>query len=219
MPSQTEENYIKAIYKIVERENKAASTNGISQAMQTTAASVTDMLKRLAASGFIHYEKYKGVMLTDAGRALATDLIRKHRLWESFLVEKLGFQWDEVHDIAEQLEHIKSRELVRRLDAFLDHPKFDPHGDPIPSEDGKFTLRKQAVLQNENPGSRLLVVGVREHTNPFLQHLNAINIGIDTELEILEKRDYDQSMRLMIGESEVLVSAKVANNILVKQIS
>jgi DtxR family Mn-dependent transcriptional regulator len=217
MASQTEENYIKAIYKVAERENKAVSTNAISQAMQTTAASVTDMLKRLAASGLINYEKYRGVTLTEKGRNLATQLIRKHRLWETFLYDKLGFQWDEVHEIAEQLEHIRSEELVRRLDDHLGNPKFDPHGDPIPNEDGKFTLRKQAVLQEQKPGTRVVVVGVREHSNTFLQHLSTLGIGIDTELNVLDLRDYDHSMRLAIGDDEVMVSAQVARNIYVRQ--
>lgn len=219
MASQTEENYIKAIYKIAERENKAVSTNAISQAMQTTAASVTDMLKRLAASDLINYEKYRGVTLTEKGRNLATQLIRKHRLWETFLYDKLGFQWDEVHEIAEQLEHIRSEELVRRLDDHLGNPKFDPHGDPIPNEDGKFTLRKQAVLQEQEPGSKVVVVGVREHSNPFLQHLSTLGIGIDTELNVLELRDFDKSMRLALADEEVMVSAQVARNIYVRQVA
>ncbi|MCI5083695.1 MAG: metal-dependent transcriptional regulator, partial [Saprospiraceae bacterium] len=144
--SHTEENYLKAIYKICERKGKAASTNAISNAMQTSAASVTDMLKRLSEKELIHYERYKGVTLAEAGNKIATTLIRKHRLWEVFLVEKLEFSWDEVHEVAEQLEHIRSPKLVEELERYLGYPKFDPHGDPIPDAEGRFTYRKQTLL-------------------------------------------------------------------------
>jgi DtxR family Mn-dependent transcriptional regulator len=150
--SQTEENYLKAIFKISEQQDAPASTNAISQAIRISAASVTDMLKRLAEKDLIHYEKYKGVILTPAGNRLATRLIRKHRLWEVFLVEKLHFSWDKVHEIAEQLEHIRSPELVERLDQFLGNPKYDPHGDPIPDAEGKFTHRQQVSLDELHPG-------------------------------------------------------------------
>lgn len=216
MATQTEENYIKAIYKIQEREHKSVSTNAISRAMQTTAASVTDMLKRLSQQGLVNYEKYKGVSLTEGGKTLATQLIRKHRLWEVFLVEKLGFKWDEVHEIAEEMEHINSDELTNRLEAYLKFPRYDPHGDPIPSAEGKITLRKQMPLIDQKEDTPSVVVGVREHSDPFLRHLNDLGIGIDTELTILEKMEYDKSMKLQLREKSVLLSAQVARNILVK---
>ena len=145
MASETEENYIKAIFKITEKNQGAATTNAIANHLSTSPASVTDMLKRLSTKDYFHYEKYKGVYLTSKGIDMATQLIRKHRLWEVFLVEKLKFSWDQVHDIAEQLEHIDSDELIVRLDDYLDNPKYDPHGDPIPNAEGKFTIRNQAV--------------------------------------------------------------------------
>ena len=144
--STTEENYLKAIYKISERNNNLASTSAISAELNTTAASVTDMLKKLSNKALINYQKYRGVSLTKEGGSLATALIRKHRLWEVFLVDKLHFSWDEVHDIAEELEHINSAALIERLDAFLEYPKFDPHGEPIPNKDGKIMLRRQLPL-------------------------------------------------------------------------
>ena len=146
MISQAEENYLKAIYKINEREGKSANTNAISAAMNTTAASVTDMLKRLAEKEFINYEKYKGVTLTTEGARTATALVRKHRIWEVFLCDKLGYSWDECHDLAEQLEHIHSADLIDRMDTFLGKPKFDPHGDPIPDSEGNYTTRQQVLL-------------------------------------------------------------------------
>ena len=137
--STAEENYLKAIFKITEKEGKTATTNAIAAALNTTAASVTDMLKRLAEKDLINYEKYRGVQLSSGGEQIATILIRKHRLWEVFLVNKLGFAWDEVHELAEQLEHIQGEALVERLDEYLGRPQFDPHGDPIPDAEGRWT--------------------------------------------------------------------------------
>ena len=169
--SFTEENYLKAIFKVCEQTNKEASTNAIAQELSTSAASVTDMVKRLSEKHLINYEKYRGVTLTNDGNKIATHLIRKHRLWEVFLVDKLEFSWDEVHDIAEQLEHIKSESLVERLDSFLGQPKFDPHGDPIPDADGNFTFRKQILLAELPILKDGVIVGVQEHTPQFLQYL------------------------------------------------
>ena len=153
MITHAEENYLKAIFTIAEKEAGPALTNAIATLMQTSAASVTDMLKRLSDKQLISYEKYRGVQLTQEGNRVATVLIRKHRLWEVFLVDKLGFAWDEVHELAEQLEHVQGDELVSRLDQFLGRPRFDPHGDPIPDAEGRWTYRKQAPLATLQPGS------------------------------------------------------------------
>jgi len=217
MLSHTEENYLKAIYKIAEKDKKPVGTNAIAGEMETSAASVTDMLKRLAEKGFINYQKYKGVNLSPKGSRLATNLIRKHRLWESFLVEKLGFTWDKVHDIAEQMEHIKSNELVQKLDQFLGHPKFDPHGDPIPNADGKFTLRVQILLSLLRKGDRAIVIGVKEHDDDFLRYLNSKNIQLGTALHIIEKNDYDKSITVVIDGKEVVLTEKVTRQIFVKK--
>lgn len=217
--STTEENYLKAIFKISEKAQKSASTNSIAKHLNTSAASVTDMLKRLAEKKHINYEKYKGVTLTNEGSKMATLLIRKHRLWEVFLVKKLRFTWDQVHDIAEQLEHIQSKELIMRLDAFLDYPKFDPHGDPIPNADGKFTIRSQTPLSEMHQGQIGSLVGVKEHNSEFLQYLNSLNVKLGTIISIIETIPFDRSMRVEIdNKREILITATVAQNLLIKKI-
>lgn len=216
--STAEENYLKAIFKISERAQKSASTNSIAKQLSTSAASVTDMIKRLAEKQLIDYEKYKGVNLTSLGNKMATQLIRKHRLWEVFLVKKLRFSWDQVHDIAEQLEHIESAELTMRLDAFLDYPKFDPHGDPIPNADGKFTIRSRTPLSDMHKGQEGMLVGVKEHQTDFLQYLNSLNIKLGTSIMVLETMPYDGSMKVQLDhKTEILVTAMVAQNLLLRK--
>lgn len=218
MISHTEENYLKAIFKLSEKDNKSASTNAISKEMNTSAASVTDMLKRLADKSLINYEKYKGVTLTKKGNTLATNLIRRHRLWEVFLLEQLDFSWDEVHDIAEQLEHIKSDQLIERLDRFLEHPKFDPHGDPIPDADGNFTYRKQVLLSNLNEKEKGIIVGVNEHSSSFLQYLDRQNLNLGATINVLEHFDYDSSKRIQLnGQTEHILSSKVCQNLFIQK--
>jgi DtxR family Mn-dependent transcriptional regulator len=217
MHSTAEENYLKAIFKISEKEGKAASTNAVAAELQTTAASVTDMLKRLAEKGLIAYERYRGVTLTAAGLELATALIRKHRLWEVFLVEKLRFAWDEVHDLAEQLEHVQGDVLVHRLDEFLGHPKFDPHGDPIPDAQGRFTYRQQALLATLEPGQRGIVTGVEDHSAAFLQYLHQTGLMLGAELTLLERFPFDNSVRIATREGrELTLSEKVSQHLYVK---
>lgn len=219
--SQTEENYLKAIFKISEKTGSNASTNAIAQAMDTSAASVTDMIKRLSEKALINYEKYKGATLSDAGQKIATSLIRKHRLWEVFLVEQLQFSWDEVHEIAEQLEHIKSDELVRRLDDFLAHPKFDPHGDPIPDADGNFTFRKQVLLMDLGVGAEGIVVGVQDTSPQFLQYLDQMKLVLGVEVKLLERFDYDESVQVQVGQKNQLLtlSKKVCQNIYIQRLT
>lgn len=219
--SHTEENYLKAIFKISERSGSNASTNAIAQAMDTSAASVTDMIKRLSEKTLINYEKYKGVTLSDAGQQIATSLIRKHRLWEVFLVEQLQFSWDEVHEIAEQLEHIKSEELVTRLDAFLAHPKFDPHGDPIPDAEGNFTFRKQVLLMDLEIGKEGIVVGVQDTSPQFLQYLDQMKLVLGVEIKLLERFSYDESARVEVKHSgqQLTLSKKVCQNIYMQKLN
>lgn len=215
--THAEENYLKAIFTIAEKEAGPALTNAIATLMQTSAASVTDMLKRLSDKQLISYEKYRGVQLTQEGSRLATALIRKHRLWEVFLVDKLGFAWDEVHELAEQLEHVQGDELVSRLDHFLGHPRFDPHGDPIPDAEGRWIYRKQAPLATLQPGNRGIVTGVDDHSTAFLQYLDHLGLVLGAELELLERIIYDQSVRVRSAEGrEMVLSEKVAQNLFVK---
>lgn len=216
--SAAEENYLKAIFKIYERTQKNASTNAISKLMKTSAASVTDMIKRLSEKKLINYEPYKGVSLTFDGNKIATQLIRKHRLWEVFLVKKLRFGWDQVHEIAEQLEHIQSKDLVTRLDAYLDYPKFDPHGDPIPNAEGKFTLRAQTVLIDMHKGQEGMVVGVRNNDSDFLKYLNKLNIKLGTSISIIDAIPFDGSMEITIdNKATIQISKVVASNLLLKK--
>ncbi len=214
--SQTEENYLKAIFSVSESKGKAASTNEISKKIQISAASVTDMFKRLAEKGLIDYKKHKGAKLTEKGNKHATKLVRKHRIWEVFLVEKLNFDWGEVHDIAEELEHINSEELINRLDKYLDFPKFDPHGDPIPDADGIFEIRSQILLSDLALGKTGIVVGVQEHAPAFLEYLDRMKLGLGSSITILEKFDFDQSLRVKIEKKEVTLTAKVAQNLFVQ---
>jgi DtxR family Mn-dependent transcriptional regulator len=218
MLSRTEENYIKAIFKISEREKNAAGTNSIAAMLETSAASVSDMLKKLRRKDLIHYEKYRGVTLTALGNKIATKLIRKHRLWEVFLVKKLKFSWEQVHDIAEELEHIPSEELINRLDNFLDNPKFDPHGDPIPNVEGKFTIRNQYPLSELRRGDKVIVLGVKDHSSAFLQYLNQEKIKLGTELNIINVVDFDGSMEVEIDNTKTTkLSERVTLNLLVKR--
>ncbi|HMR42287.1 MAG TPA: metal-dependent transcriptional regulator [Saprospiraceae bacterium] len=215
--SQTEENYLKGIYKLSEKTEKTVNTNAIANEMNTTAASVTDMLQKLSAKELIHYEKYRGVTLTEKGNRAATQLVRKHRLWEVFLVEKLQYTWDEVHELAEQLEHIQSSDLVDRLDIFLGNPKFDPHGDPIPDAEGKFTFRKQIELSEMDAGETGVVVGVQDHSSAFLKYLDLLGLVLGTQVKVLETFEYDRSKKIIAGQSkELILSHKICKNLFIK---
>ena len=211
-----EENYLKAIQRLSRPPDNTVSTNAIAGQLETSAASVTDMLKKLAEKELITYQRYKGAQLTDAGNKLATKLVRKHRLWEVFLVQSLGMTWDEVHEIAEELEHIQSDQLIDRLDAFLGFPKFDPHGDPIPNAQGKYTLRAQVPLTELKPGQEGVVIGVKEADNSLLRHLNDKGINIGKKAKLLSNDPYDQTIHLTIEDKELSLSGKVAQNILIK---
>jgi len=218
MLSNTEEKYLKSIYKVSEKENGNVNTNAIAALTSTSAASVTDMLKRLAEKGLIEYQKYKGVKLTREGSVIATNLVRKHRLWEYFLVEKLKFSWADVHQIAEELEHVNSSNLVDRLDEFLKYPKYDPHGDPIPNAEGKFTIRSQISLDTLVIGDSAILLGVKQHDKDFLDYLNDLHITLGVELAIVQKHGYDGCMRIRHKNGEeLLISEKVSQNLLMRK--
>ena len=216
MLSFTEENYIKAIYKLSEAGDGSVSTNAIAEAMQTKAASVTDMLRRLNEKDIINYVKYRGVTLTDLGRKTALQLVRKHRLWEVFLVDKLKFNWDEVHEVAEELEHITSELMIRRLDEFLGYPKYDPHGDPIPTEDGHMAFKQQVLLSELNPGDAGLVMGVKDSQPLFLQYLDKVGIYLGAKIKVTDKVPYDNSLEINLDNKKQLsVSSEVSKNIFI----
>ncbi len=215
MNSHIEENYLKAIYKLSLLANGAVSTSGLAAEMGVQSASVTDMLKKLAAKKMIRYEKYHGVELSKTGMETATRIVRKHRLWETFLVEKLGFGWGEVHDVAEQLEHVQSEKLVDSLDAFLDFPKVDPHGDPIPDKDGVVRKRQTKVLTELRPGERGIISAVKHDGKDLLDYLDRHDLVLDNQVEVMEILEFDGSMQLKVGGKTQYVSEKIATNILV----
>ena len=216
MNSFTEENYIKAIYKLIEAEGDTVSTNAIAEKMDTKAASVTDMLKKLFSKKLINYQKYQGVTLTPKGEKLALTIIRKHRLWEMFLVEKLNFKWDEVHDVAEQLEHINSDKLIEQIDKFLNYPKVDPHGDPIPDAKGKLNITKSQSLSKFNKNDVCIMTGVVDHSPAFLQFLDKSEIALGNEIKIKDVVEFDRSLQVTINKRNTLfISNDVAKNILV----
>lgn len=212
----SEENYLKAIYHLERQTDGPVSTNAISDRIDTKASSVTDMVKKLADKNLITYKKYQGVNLTDQGRLSAASIIRKHRLWEVFLVDKLNFAWDEVHDVAEQLEHIQSRKLIDELDAFLDFPTHDPHGDPIPDKDGNITKSDKIKLSKVDLNKVCVCVGVNDSSSKFLKYLDKHDIGIGTELKVTAKEVFDESMTIVVNNSELNISKSVSNNLFVK---
>ena len=214
--TQTEENYIKCIYKKSINGSQNVSTNTIAASLKTRAATVSDMIKKLAEKGLITYEKYQGVNISDTGKTTALKIIRKHRLWEVFLVNHLKFNWDEVHEAAEQLEHIKSPLLIERLDEFLNHPKFDPHGDPIPDENGVIPSREKFLLSEAKIGTNGRVMGVNDSSTTFLQHLDKIGINLNTNIIIIDKIEYDGSMEIEINfKKRTSISKQIANNIFI----
>lgn len=217
--SLTEENYIKAIFSInAINGGLGVSTNDLSEHLNNKAGSVTDMLKRLSEKKLIHYQKYKAVFLSPKGEKTALTIVRKHRLWEVFLTEKLKFKWDEVHDIAEQLEHIKSDELVQRLDHFLGNPKFDPHGDPIPDSKGNLNTLKAKPLNEFKTKGTFVFMGVSEHSRAFLQHLTAVGLKIGDTIKVEELNAFDNSRKVKINKTaSQYFSDKVSSHVLVEQ--
>jgi len=220
MFTQAEENYLKTIYNVSIIENiSSVSTNAIAKKLQTKASSVTDMLSKLATKKLVHYVKYQGVSLTKKGLTEALLIVRKHRLWEVFLVEKLDFKWDEVHELAEQLEHIKSETLIDRLDKLLKYPSKDPHGDPIPNKYGKINIEKEILLINALIGDCCLLIGVKDSSTLFLRFLDTSGVQLGSKIKVLKKEQFDNSIVVKIKNKEFSFSEKIAKNLIVKQIT
>jgi DtxR family Mn-dependent transcriptional regulator len=214
--SITEENYIKAIWHLQQSDTNV-TTNELAAELQTKPASVTDMLKRLKEKKLLNYQPYYGVKLNTEGKKLALNIIRKHRLWEFFLVEKLKFKWEEVHAIAEELEHVSSQELVERLDDFLGNPRFDPHGDPIPDQSLKMQSLNQISLNELKENTLAIVTGVGDQASGLLELLSKKKIIIGTQLEIKQRNNYDASIEIKIGNrSLITLSEQIAKKIFVK---
>ena len=215
--SFTEENYLKVIHRLSEATSEDISTNAVAELMQTKAASVTDMLRKLADKGWVNYQKYQGVRLSAEGEKIALSIVRKHRLWEVFLVDKMGFNWDEVHEIAEQLEHIESDQLINKLDEYLGFPKTDPHGDPIPNKEGILPELAYSHLSDIKATKTCKLMGVAQDSAVFLQLLTKLNLSLGAKLDIQEINEFDRSIFVSINDAApIFISHEVAKNILVK---
>lgn len=218
MLSQSEENHLKAVFSIGLLTRKSVSTNNIAEKLKTKASSVTDMIKKLADKNLVNYKKYQGTSLTSEGKKIAVKIVRKHRLWEAFLVNKLDFSWDEVHDLAEQLEHIKSDSLVDKLEEFLDYPAFDPHGDPIPDKDGNIEHHKNLMLSSADISDKCTVIGVKDSSSTFLKFLDKKNIKLGSTLKVISKEEFDNSMVIENNKNKTSISQQISKNLFIKKI-
>ena len=212
----SEENYLKTIYHLSSLSDGSVSTNAIAEKIETKASSVTDMLKKLADKDLITYRKYQGVSLTESGMNAAKMIVRKHRLWEVFLVDKLAFSWDEVHDIAEELEHIKSEKLVNRLDEFLGFPTEDPHGDPIPNAKGQIKKIVKQLLSDMIVGQIGICVGVKDSSSEYLKYLDKNEIALGSLIKVNSKEAFDSSLTISVNGKDLPVSNKIAANLFIK---
>ncbi len=217
MISQAEENYLKALFHLTnETEEKVeAGTNELAFYLEVKPATVNDMLKKLKEKELVSYKKYGKIMLTQQGREYAVEVVRKHRLWETFLYEKLEFSWDEVHEVAEQLEHIKSKKLVEQLDRFLGFPKIDPHGDPIPNSKGEIKYLKRKTLTDIPVGAVCKLVAVKDSSASFLQYAVQIGLGLSSKIKIISRQEFDGSVEIEIDNKRSTVSQKFAENLFV----
>jgi|TARA_B110000971_G_scaffold37361_1_gene35822 DtxR family Mn-dependent transcriptional regulator len=213
----SEENYLKAIYHLESDSKNGISTNAIAKSLETKASSVTDMVKKLSEKEVVLYVKYQGVTLTAFGKKTAANIVRKHRLWEVFLVEKLNFSWDEVHEVAEQLEHIKSAKLINQLDALLGFPTHDPHGDPIPDKEGNLKTIEKSLLATLSKNESGICIGVDDSSSEFLRFLDKKGITLGKKITILDKEDFDDSLSIEIDGEKLSISKKIANNLYIKR--
>lgn len=214
--TKSEENYLKSVYALTTSSSSGVSTSDLSARLNTKASSVTDMVQKLAEKKLLNYKKYQGVKLTEKGLEAAVQVVRRHRLWEVFLKDKLGFGWDEVHEIAEQLEHIRSDELVHRLDRFLGHPSFDPHGDPIPDKHGNLPARRSLPVSDMSAGLEGVITGVRDSSSSFLRYLDRQQLVLGTKIKMIEVFDYDQSRLIEVNKEQRTISFEVSKNIKVQ---
>ncbi|HEX5024162.1 MAG TPA: metal-dependent transcriptional regulator [Agriterribacter sp.] len=213
--STSEEDYIKAIYHL-QSHQQTVSTNALAAEIKTKPASVTDMLKKLKAKKLLHYQPYQGVKLNAEGLRIALDIVRRHRLWEYFLAEKLKFGWNEVHEVAEELEHVGSKKLIDRLDEYLGFPRFDPHGDPIPDHTGKMAIKTQVRLTELPLNITAKVCGVADQSTQLLELLKHRSISIGTNVEIKKKFGFDHSLEIKMRNTPVFtISEHAAQNIFV----
>jgi DtxR family Mn-dependent transcriptional regulator len=216
MLSSTEENYLKALLKTsLDGGEKEVGTNELAKALSVRPATVNNMLKKLKEKDLVDYEKYGKITLTALGKKNATAVIRKHRIWEKFLYEKLEFSWDEVHEVAEQLEHIKSQKLIDKLDKFLDYPEVDPHGDPIPNKEGELKIKFKKTLANVDVGTNCKIIAVKDDSSSFLKYVAEVGIEINQEVFVVSKRSYDQLTVINVNGNEISVGQKFTENLYV----
>lgn len=212
----TEENYLKAIFKLSQTDLQKITPTAIAEEVEVNVASVIDMLKKLTEKELITYDKKTGAKLSSMANKLALNVVRKHRLWEVFLFEKLKYSWDEIHEMAEQLEHIRNDDLADRLDEYLGFPQFDPHGDPIPKANGSIPKLSKTLLSDKQMGDECAVVAIKDTSPAFLQYLNQLSVDIGTKIYIKDKVAFDSSLIVIIGGNNTTVSAKFADSIFVK---
>lgn len=217
MPSNTVENYLKAIYHLSNATQSKVQTNHLASHLEVKSSSVTDMIKKLESYGWVLYEPYRGVELTESGRKEAIHVIRKHRLWEVFLVEKLKFKWSDVHPIAEQLEHVHSTELIDQLDEFLNFPKWDPHGDPIPDKNGVMSQRDQKPLADVAKGKIVTMLGVSEDNKSLLEYLEYLHLKLGLAIKVVDILEFDGTMTIEVNGKLVHISPKAASKVLVSK--
>ena len=214
--TRAEENYLKALYHLSDHDDKLVSTTALAERLETKPSSATDMLQKLHDKSLVTYTKYKGAKLSEEGRQKASQIVRKHRLWEVFLVDKLDFGWEEVHEIAEQLEHIKSPELVERLDQYLGCPTTDPHGDPIPDQKGQVVTVYKSLLSDQPKESSAILMGIKDSDTNFLTYLSQKNIKLGSCINVLDKEPFDQSMTIEIDGQMHFISKTISTNIYVQ---
>lgn len=216
MLSYTEENYLKALFKISSTTGiEGIGTKDLADELVVKPSSVNEMLKKLKEKSLVDYKKYGKIFLTTEGKELAIQIVRRHRLWETFLYEKLSFRWDEVHEVAEELEHIKSLKLINKLDEFLDFPQFDPHGDPIPNEKGEFKAQSKKTLTEIIPGNIGKMVAVKDNSSSFLQYIVSLGLGINNQIKVISRQEYDGLTVIEVNGEQKSVSKKFTDNIYV----
>jgi DtxR family Mn-dependent transcriptional regulator len=215
-----EENYLKYMFQLSETsENGIVKTNDLAYKLNHSAASVTDMLNKLSVKKFVIYKKYYGASLSKTGLQIAIHVLRKHRLWETFLVKNLKFTWDKIHDIAEQLEHVQSDELIDRMDEYLGFPKFDPHGDPIPDKNGNISLPNVICLADAKLKKQYILANVNDDSAAFLKYLNKIQLKLNDKIKIIEKEEFDETIQLIINDKkQLIISRDAALNMFVKAV-
>ncbi|WP_243519006.1 MULTISPECIES: metal-dependent transcriptional regulator [unclassified Candidatus Cardinium] len=214
--THAEENYLKAIYMLSEKQESLVSTTAMADFLHTSAASITDMIQKLHNKGLVIYRKYQGVTLTDRGKESAIKILRKYLLWEVFLVDKLKFGWSEIHEIAEQLEHIDCDTLIDRLDHFLGNPYCSPHGIVIPNADGKIIDKPRWLLTDLSEGASGIVSAIKDDSVAFLQYLGKRNIYLGAKITVIEKIQFDGSTDITIdNQYKINISRKITDNILI----